>query len=220
MELTKRLVAIVALASGLGVGCADHGFDVAEDGLILPATLEEALTRADRFARDSHDDAYLWEMGGGYTITDAKGDAYNHTFRFYAPRRERRLDVHLFAGTIWAEETVQARSAAARPVLRVLESPISSDAAISIALAAAADSLPAFTTPEELSARLSSIPVWPERLQSGAITDSLAWRIDVLEERSDSQGSPVWWSLVRVYVHPITGQVFEVVDAPQVYPNL
>jgi hypothetical protein len=221
MELNHSIAAL-ALAGllALTAGCADHGFEVTDEGLTLPAPLERALVPADAFAKDWDEDAYLWEMGGGYTTTDAQARGYDHTFRFYSPARERRLDVHLFAGSIWAEETVQPRPVAARPLFGILPAPITSEEAMALAVTALGDSLPAVPMPHDFSARLSSVPVWPERLQSGAVTDSVAWRIDALEKRFNSQGLPVWWSLVRIYVHPGTGEVFEVVNSPQVYPNL
>jgi len=216
----RRASCVVALLTLiLAWGCEDSGFEIAEDA-DLPATLDEALPAAEAIAHEWSESAFLWGMGGGYTVADEEGRGYNHSFRFYSRRREELLDLHFFAGTHWAKATHRVDGPAPLSAVLDWDRRVTSAEATMIAVQAVSDStIPSLEVPEATSSRLLSHPVWPER-QTNVPTDSLAWRIDFVEKRPQA-GTLVWWSIVRVYLHPETGKVFEVVDnRPQVYPNL
>lgn len=216
MVLTRCLMP-VAFAGLLAVGCADPGFEVSEEGAALPATLEEMLPSATSFARSWEGDAYLTGMGGGYTITDAEGRGYAHSFRFHGSASQRDLDVHLFAGSPWGGER-SARTSRPAALAEVAEPRVSSDAALAAARDEVAASYPATEEPQAYSVRLLSRAVWPEGTSPGSSPDRIAWRVDYLEERP-SGGGLLWWSLLRVYVDPGTGEVLGVVREEGLYPD-
>jgi hypothetical protein len=208
---------------GFAWGCADSGFDISDSGFEIPATLDEMLPVAEAIALEWDETAFLWGMGGGYTVADEEGRGTNHSFRFYGIENEELLDLHFFAGAHWAKATPRSRDDRPAPLSSTIDwaNRVSSVEATAIAIEAVSDSTPpSIVRPAESSTRLLSHPVWPERTQVGATTDSLAWRVDFLEKRAQG-GVLIWWSIIRVYLHPETGKVFEVIDnRPQAYPIL
>jgi hypothetical protein len=206
------------LAALAGGGCADSGVEVAPEGFVLPATLEEALPLAEAVAHDWDGDAYVFCLGGGYTFTDTTGRSRNHSYRFYSRRLERRLDVHLFEGTPWGED--ESKWPPPTP-LSAVDVQVTSDEAVRVAVATAADLR--LDVSDDLSARLFSFPVWPENFSGlDGATDSVAWRIDFLEMRwFPGMEDTVAYSQARIYVHVETGDTLgiEVSDPPIVYPG-
>lgn len=211
----KRVLPCLSLV----VGCSDSGFEVGEERLPLPTTLEQALPGAVALAREWEPDGTLYGMGGGYTVMDADGLSFNHSFRFYSLAARRALDLHFFAGTAWAEERTGLGSFPA-PLDAVLDrgSRLTSDVAIHRAIDAAVDSVPRLELPERCTAELLSYPVWPERQSGFSVSDSLAWRVDFLEENWET-GRMQWVSAARVYVHPVTGEIFQVMGRPLSSPR-
>ena len=213
--------------------CAESGFEIHEEGYELADSLEQVLPSALAIAHEWEENAYLASLGAGYTILDREGKGHNHSFQFYSRRNERRLDVHLFSGMHWSESEIVPRTEAPAPIYEIRD-PMPSSEIIPLAIAAAEDSFPRVfwnnTNPDGwiidedlLSARLFPEKSWPERISADEQADSVAWRVDFLESRV-TDGTPRWWSVMRVYLRPETGEVFEVIDPtdrpPQVYPNL
>lgn len=200
------------LAAGLALlvagGCVDESFRIGDDGYELPATLEDVLPHAQTVATAWDDDAYVWGMGGEYTVTDSTARAHDHSFRFYSRRLRRRLDLHLFSGTPWATEEFKWPP----PTPVSVNPPAVGSAAAAEALVTVAHAR-GIPIPETLTARYLGFPVWPERPQDPD-DQVLAWRVDFLEFRD-----PVWWSILRAYVDPASGDTLEVIHREEQYPD-
>jgi hypothetical protein len=100
--MRRALAGVVLLLTG--VGCVDESFQIGDEGYELPATLEDVVAHAQTVATGWDPDAYLWGMGGDFTVTDSAARAYDHSYRFYSIRQKRRLDLHMFSGTPYATD--------------------------------------------------------------------------------------------------------------------
>jgi len=217
MELTRRL-AVAAVAASLA-GCVDEPFRVGDDGFVLPAPLEELLPEAQSIATGWDPDAYLWGLGGEFTITDAGGLAYDHSYRFYSPRLRNRLDLHFFGGAPWAKERYKWP-----PPTPIDANPPGIGSADAVRrVVAVAESLH-IPIPPDLTVRYLGFPVWPEPVRPGEESDSLAWRVDFLEMDviPTAPGQPVdrtWYSTLTAYLSRDGGEVLEVIRLKRIYPR-
>jgi hypothetical protein len=198
----------------LVAGCLTSStpFELTEEAVLFPATCKEALPLAEKVARGWRENAFLTGMGGGFTVTDAEGRARNHTFIFHARDgfTTRELKVHLFSGLPWkGERTVDP------PVILIdgFEEVLDSREAVAFAINEAEDwneQNPGqiIRIPEFFAPRISTKPVYPEFDAANQILpEEAAWRVDFLVEGPiEDSTSPVWWSTVRFYLDPVTGQ--------------
>jgi hypothetical protein len=213
MDLTRGAAArVFALGFVFPVlaGCSDDPASYSGDAMLLPATLFEALPLATKISRDWNGDAFPTRLGGRFTVMDAQGRALNHSFEFHARfgLQWRRLTVDLISGVPWTQDTPAGEPP---PTFRSLGD-LDSDSVVGIAIALAGQlntddpgSIPPAT---HYAARLLSVAVWPEPTSTVDPADSVAWRVDFLEldELSNDDPTPVWWSLARFYVDPDDGQ--------------
>ncbi len=217
LSLGSLLLLAAVLASGLTGGCADSGVEYSENAFLLPATLEDALPLAEALAREWNERAYLYGLGGGYTVTDTTGRGRTLSYRFYSTQMHRRLNVHLFAGTPWLEDEYHwppptQMSAVPREV--------DSEEAVRVAVDVAEELH--LDVPSLLCPKLLSYPVWPEVIGgTSQVTDSVAWRVDFIEKRYfPGYEDSVAWSIARVYVHVVSGDTLGVIFGhPIPYPN-
>jgi hypothetical protein len=211
--MRRALAGVVLLLTG--VGCVDESFQIGDEGYELPATLEDVVAHAQTVATGWDPDAYLWGMGGDFTVTDSAARAYDHSYRFYSIRQKRRLDLHMFSGTPYA--TDRSKWPPPTPV-SVNQPVIGSAEAVATIVQAARDF--GITIPENLTARFLGFPVWPENdLPDNQV---VAWRVDLLELRPTGppgQQILVWWSVMRGYVDPANGDILEVIRREEVYPR-
>jgi hypothetical protein len=165
-------------------------------------------------------------LGGGFTVMNSLGEARNHTYHYNARIgfSMRKLTVDLIGGIPW---TVESTVTSLDPQFVGFAQFMDSDAAVAAALRRAdelnaahptGDSIP---IPDIFAARLASVKVWPEP-RPPATPDSVAWRIDFLEEDIfDPTQVPVYWSTARFYVQPRTGEMMGHVVPPsgrELYP--
>lgn len=234
----RTRTAAAVFATALAVSACGDDFKVADDSLVLPASLGDAYPVALSVAKEWADDVivdasdgstfeFVQGAGGGFTVMDEKGLAQNHSFQFHSRRKLMNLKVDLFGGIPWTQEAVDA--VPPPPIIvnlvpynLLLDSDVVVPAAIDWAQAAntvRADSIPAAT---DYAARLLSTPVWPEQAYVGAPADSAAWRVDFLVSQPfGGAGGVTYFSAARFYFHPRTGQRLgkPVVPAqPEVYP--
>jgi len=231
MDLTRifrRLVPAAGLAAAVA-GCgSENPATFSDDAILLPATLLEAYSLAESLARDWNPGAYPTRLGGGFTVMDAEGRAFDHSFEFYARfgLQWRRLTLHLLSGAPWMQES----SVGTPPPSFTPFPTIDSREAVHVARQTAEflnQSDPGrIPIPEQFAARLLSVPVWPESLFVYNESDSVAWRVDFLElgpldpDGAPPDLTPVWWSLVRFYVNPWSGQLIGEPTEPgrELYP--
>ena len=205
------------LVGGLSGGCADSGVEYSESAFLLPASLEEALPLAEALAREWNERAYLYCLGGGYTVTDTTGRGRTLSSRFYSTQMHRRLNVHLFAGTPWLEDEYHWPPPTP---MSAVPAQVSSDEAVQVAVAVAEELR--LDVPSTLCPKLLSYPVWPEVIGgTSQVTDSVAWRVDFIEKRYfPGYEDSVAWSIARVYVHVVSGDTLGVIfGQPIPYPN-
>jgi hypothetical protein len=213
-----RRVAIFSAAACLA-GCVDQPFQVGDAGWVLPAPLEDLVPQAQAIATDWDSDAYLWAMGGDFTITDVDGRANQHSFRFYSRRFQQRLDMHFFGGAPWAEAT----SKWPPPTPISVNPPGIGSAQAVQRVVAIAESL-RIEVPPDLTVRYFAFPVWPEPSSPGVESDSLAWRVDFLEMGSlpAPPGQAVdrtWFSTLTAYLSRDGRQLFQLILTRRIYPR-
>jgi hypothetical protein len=208
-RIRNRGAGFTILALAAAAGCSEPGHEFLDDRMVLPATLFDALELTDQLARDWSENAYVTELGGGFTVMNAAGEARNHSFEYFTREgfTTRRLTVHLIGGAPWM---LDSPAAFPDPPFDRLEDIVDSDVVVVAAInwaeqanSVTPDSIP---VPELFAARLSSLVVWPEPIPGGASPDSIAWRVDFLEEDFlPESGSLVYWSTARFYFQPTSG---------------
>lgn len=216
---------MAALAWLLG-GCSssDAPFELDEGSIELPATLLEAHPLAAKLAREESPNAYVTEMGGGFTIMDAQGRARNHSFVFHSTEGQlvfRRIFVDLIGGSPWVmEENVGPPPQPFIDLDAIGDSDLAIAAALNIAHeinSAQPDSIP---IPELFAARIRSTAQWPEQAGSSTADPQIAWRVDFLVElppASDPTGVPIPWSTARFYFTPGLDALLEMIVRTQTY---
>lgn len=231
MVLTRRAGALVTPAVLLAfvAGCSQKELEYSESALLLPGTLFDGLTLADAVARDWSENAHLVRLGGEFAVMNERGEARNHSYVYdarFGPATTRRLTVHLVAGMPWSQDTPVATI---DPPFVDFPSLLDSDAVVGAALdwarAINADHPDSIPIPEIFAASLASVATWPER-RSGSPPESVAWRVDFVEEDIYSPPSGpdvlVYWSLARFYFQPATGDTLGHVVPPggrEIYPT-
>jgi hypothetical protein len=217
VELMRRLA--ILSAAVCVAGCVDESFQVGDDGWVLPAPLEDLVPQAQSIATDWDSDAYLWGMGGEFTITDAAGRAYEHSYRFYSRRLEERLDLHFFGGAPWGEASPKWPP----PTPLSVNPPGITSAEAVQRVVAYAQSLQ-IEVPRDLTVRYLGYPVWPEPSGPGVESDSLAWRVDFLE--MDTIPAPpgqavdrTWYSTMTAYLSRDGREIFEIILQKRIYPR-
>jgi hypothetical protein len=215
MDLTRsgrrwfvRAALGAALVAAGACSSSDSGVTYGENDLLLPATLKEALVLADRVAKEWADNAYVTELGGGFTIMDANGRSENHTFVYHARvgAIRRFMNLHMIGGIVWHDDQITGFP---EQPFADLDSFADSDAAVAFAInlaedinAATADSIP---VTEKFAAALLSRPQWPPAGSGIGGNPELAWRVDFLVFQAVANSStPVPFSTVRFYLDPVT----------------
>jgi hypothetical protein len=218
LTISRRLRSWIAPLLALAVtGCgSDTPFSYSEDALALPGTIFDALPLATAQARAESPGAYVARMGGGFTVMDDQGRAWNHSFLFYAHegRILRKITVHLIHGSPWvmAETVPEVPRPFADSTLA-----LDSDSVVKRAVQLAPSH--GLTLPSHYAARLSTVPAWPEPQDASQTGDVIAWRVDFLTLQPIS-GSTVYFSAARFYFDPVTGEELGVVisNPPELYP--
>lgn len=222
MDLTTfgarmRSTVAAALWALVAAGCgSDSPFEYSDQALLLPATLEDALPLATSQARARSEGAYVTRMGGGFSVMDAQGRAWNHSFIFHARegRVLRKITVHLIHGSPWVtDENVPDIP---RPFA---DSTLALDSGDVVERAVQLAPSHGLALPSEFAARLSTSPVWPEPTNPPPPNPVVAWRVDFLTLQPIS-GSLVYFSSARFYFNPVTGDELGTVilTAPELYP--
>lgn len=223
MDLKRPLLATLLALALAGCG-EDTPFEVGDDALVLPSTLQEALPLATARARAVADGAYLTRMGGGFSVMDATGRGSSQSFLFHArvgPQSYRRITVHLVHGSPWVQDAVVAAPDVPGP-FDPQELVLDSDGVVQRTVQLL-PGYPAVAPAEAFSARLSSVPAWPEPSSVGQIGTAVAWRVDVLvlQEIPGSEGPPVYFSAARFYFDPETAELLGdpvIPEQPELYP--
>lgn len=207
--------------------CSQDDYQFDSDTVHWPASIREAYPVARGVAQDWAPDVFIQSVGGGFGVMDADGRAQNHSFQFHSRRKLQNLKVHLFAGIPWTQAETDVVTPPPIAVNFVLfeNLTVDSDDVVPQSIdwafevnQAHPDSIPGGT---DYSARLLSIPAWPER-PLPQVGDSLAWRVDFLiEDTFSGAGGRTYFSVARFYFHPRTGERLGhpvVPVQPEVYP--
>jgi hypothetical protein len=221
MDLIRRLAPRFAalVVSLVLVGCgSDDPIEYGDDALLLPATLGEALPLATSEARAREEGAYLTRLGGGFTVLDEGGQGANHTFVFHTRATRgvlRRITVHLFHGSPWVDVVTVPE---APPPFDAAELSLDSDAVVERAIQLAP--IYAVALAPAYSARLSTVPSWPEPESVTDVGTDVAWRVDFLVLQPIGN-TTVYFSSARFYFDPESGDLLgppEHPASPELYP--
>jgi len=209
LALTLALV-----AAGCG---SDTPFEFTQDAMKLPATLDEALPLATRVAQSANATAFVTRLGGGVTVMDEHGRAWDHSFIFHAHQSTivRKITVNLIHGTPWVK--VETVPPGPHPFVNP-ETDLSIDSDDVVERAVQLAPLYGVNLAAHYSARLSSVPAFPEPHDVTQIGDVIAWRVDFLTLVA---GSTAYFSYARFYFDTATADLLgsPVIPAqPELYP--